>query len=64
MLKHSRLSDYKIKKIMRFFCVDIPATKAALLLGMNRNTTTRFFRLFREAICYHQEHEFKKFDTH
>jgi len=61
MLKYSKLSDYKIKKIMTHFCVDIPATKAALLLNMNRNTVTRFFKLFREAICYHQENEFKKF---
>jgi|GEM_PF-1272792 len=61
MLKYNRLSDYKIKKLMRRFCVDIPATKAALLLNMNRNTTTRFFRLFREAIWYHQEKEFKEF---
>jgi hypothetical protein len=60
MLKYSKLSDYKIKKIMTHFCVDIPATKTALLLNMNRNTVTRFFRLFREAICYHQENEFKK----
>jgi len=60
MLKYCRLSDYKMKKIMRCFCVDIPATKATLLLNMNRNTTTRFFRLFREAICYHQEKEFIK----
>ena len=61
MLKYSKLSNYKIKKIMRCFCVDIPATKAALLVNMNRNTTTRFYGLFRKAVCYHQEKEFEKF---
>ena len=44
------LSEYKVKKIMKCFCVDLTASKTALLLGMNRNTINRYFNLFREAI--------------
>ena len=47
------LSDYKIKKIMMFFCQDITASKTALLLGINRNTINRYFLLFRQKIAAH-----------
>ena len=47
------LSDYKIKKIMMFFCEDITASKTALLLGINRNTINRYFLLFRQKIAAH-----------
>ncbi|MDP8174868.1 IS1595 family transposase, partial [Pasteurella skyensis] len=29
MIKNSKLSNYKIKKIIHCFCVDIPASKTA-----------------------------------
>ena len=45
------LSDYKIKKIMRYFCEDITASKTAILLNSNRNTVNRYFNLFREKIA-------------
>ena len=45
------LSDYKIKKIMRFFCADITASKTAALTGINRNTINRYFNLFRLKIA-------------
>ena len=45
------LSDYKIKKIMRYFCEDITASKTAILLGINRNTINRYFNLFRHKIA-------------
>ncbi len=45
------LSDYKIKKLMRYFCEDITASKTAILLGINRNTINRYFNLFREKIA-------------
>ena len=47
------LSDYKIKKIMRFFCEDITASKTSILLGVNRNTINRYFNLFRLKIAAH-----------
>lgn len=59
MLKHSKISEYKIKKIMTHFCVDITADKTALLLGMNRKTVNRFYQMFREAIYIHQMEKFQ-----
>ena len=46
------LSDYKIKKIMRCFCVDLTASKTATLLEINRNTINRYFNLFRQKIAF------------
>lgn len=45
------LSEYKIKKIMRFFCEDITASKTAILTGINRNTINRYFNIFRLKIA-------------
>lgn len=49
-IKYSKLSDYKIKKIIRCFCSDIEATKTAEILDINRNTVNRFYKIFRELI--------------
>jgi len=54
MLRNSKLSDYYIKKIISCFCIDILASKTALLLGLNRNTINRWYGLFRRAIYCHQ----------
>jgi transposase-like protein len=50
-----------VKKLMYHFCVDIDATKTALLTGVNRNTVNRHFRMFREAIYLKQIYDFEKF---
>ena len=39
---------------MKHFCVDIPASKTATLLEINRNTINRYYGLFREALFWHQ----------
>ena len=39
------------------FAVDITATQAAQLLGLNRKTVNRYYRLFREAIHAHQNRQ-------
>lgn len=55
MIENSKLSNYKIKKIIQCFCIDIPASKTALLLNLNRNTINYYwYMLFREAIYDHQ----------
>lgn len=54
MIENSKLSHYKIKKIIQCFCVDIPASKTALLLNLNRNTINYWYMLFRETIYDHQ----------
>ena len=54
MIENSKLSNYKIKKIIQCFCIDIPASKTALLLNLNRNTINYWYMLFRKAIYDHQ----------
>jgi transposase-like protein len=58
-MERRRLSDYKVKKIISHFCVDVDATKASLLLGMSRGTLNRYYLLFRQLI-WHQRFEEKR----
>lgn len=51
LIKSSRLSRYKIKKLCRYFCADITAQHTAYLTGINRNTVNRFYKEFRILIC-------------
>jgi len=55
MFKNSKLSNLKVRKIIWCFCVDINATKTAILLGSNRNTINNWFNVFRRMIYIHQE---------
>ena len=60
MLKHKRLSTFKVKQIISTFCVDINASKSALLLGINRNTINHYYNEFRSAIYGSQMHKFEQ----
>lgn len=60
MLTYARISQYKVKKIIKHFCYDITASKAAGLLGINRNTINHWYLVFRKAIYAHQMREFEK----
>ena len=60
MLLHKRLSTFKIRNVISTFCADVNASKAALLLGINRNTINKYYNEFRRAIYTHQMKEFKK----
>ena len=55
MLKNKRLSDHRLRKLILCFCVDVTATQASVLLGLNRNTVNRWYGIFRRAIHAHQE---------
>jgi len=61
MKKYNRLSKYKIKKIIECFCIDIDATKASLILKLNRKTINRYYMMFREAIYIKQQEEMRRF---
>ena len=50
MEKYSKISRYKIKKILKLFCEDLPATKSAKILALNRKTIDRYYNIFREKI--------------
>lgn len=60
MHKHSKISKYLVKKIIFHFCVDIEASKTAILTGINRNTINRHYKMFREAIYLRQKYDFEK----
>lgn len=60
-MKYSKLSNYKIKRLIRCFAEELTATQTAKMEGVNRNTVDRFFTLFREAIVAYQESSKVKF---
>ena len=54
------LSDYKIKKILWHFVVDVTAAGASELLGINCNTVNRYYIFFRKIIYCYQQERFEK----
>jgi len=50
----AKISTYKIKKIIKHFCVDILASKTAILVGLNRKTINHWYNKFRLAIYAYQ----------
>lgn len=45
-----KVSDYKIKKLLGFFLEDLTSTEAARHIKLSRNTTDRFYGIFREIL--------------
>src|SRR5688500_8122851 len=60
-VRTGRLGYYWIKKLVQHFCLDVDATRTALLTGINRNTVNAYFKRFRQLIFEHQIRDFKKF---
>lgn len=60
-VKYSKISDYKIKKIIRCFCVELTATQTSVLLQINRNTINRYYLMFRKVIFKKQTSDLEKF---
>ena len=50
MIKYSKLSSQKIRRILELFLWDYTATQTAELLEISRNTINRYYNLFREEI--------------
>ncbi len=48
----SRISEKKIREIVRYFAADLTALQAARLSGLNRNTVNRYYRALRERILW------------
>ena|ERR1700722_1971650 len=55
--KKNGLSEYRQKKIMWAFAVDLTATQTAHFLGLDRKTVNRYYGLFRTAIHAHQRQQ-------
>jgi transposase len=61
MIKWAKLSTFKIKKVLQYFCEDLTATQTSKLLNLNRNTVNKYYKLFREKIVLYQETTNKPF---
>jgi transposase len=60
MNKQQKITKYKIREIVKYFCLDIPANKTAILLKLNRKTVNRYYNVFREAIQIDRNTKLKK----
>jgi len=58
--RQSKISDYKIKKILKCFSADLTALSTAKILGFNRKTVDRYFNIFRERILEYSHNEIDK----
>ena len=47
----SRISEAKIRQLVKLFSVDLTASQIAELSGVNRNTVNRYVTAFRERIA-------------
>ncbi len=61
MFKNSKLSSYKVEKIIECFCLDIDVTKTAQLLCHYRKTINRYYGTFRHLIHEFQTREMGQF---
>ncbi len=62
MLCHNRpISNYKKRKIISCFCLDLTAVQTSKLLGLNRNTINKYFNIFRKVIYQYQVSQKKQF---
>jgi transposase len=59
-MKYSKLSDYKIKQILKCFSLELTAFQAAKQLSLNRHTIGRYYNIFREKIALYQENNLQK----
>jgi transposase len=46
-LRHARVSEVKLRQVLKYFCADLTAVQAAELGGLNRKTVLRLYTLFR-----------------
>ena len=52
LVKYSKISDYKIKKVLLYFCADVDATKTSYLLG--KHFEFGHNSIFRQIYIYNQ----------
>jgi len=53
----SKISEAKIRQVVKLFAVDLDASQIASVTGLNRNTINRYLAAFRERIARHCEAE-------
>ena len=57
VLKRARILTKKFREILKYFSLDIEATKVAQLTGLNRNTVNKYLLLVRKRIAEECEME-------
>lgn len=57
MFKYSKISNYKVKKILLCFANNLTATETSKLEKLNRTTINKYYHLFRELIYEYTEHK-------
>lgn len=53
----SKISEAKIRELIRLFALNLDATQIAVLTGLNRNTVNRFLKALRERIAQYCEEQ-------
>ena len=61
MLKWSKLSEYKIRKVVECFSLDLTATQTAALLRLNRKTVNALYQRFRLLITWQRMNQRREF---
>lgn len=61
MFKWSKLSSYRVKKVVECFCFDLTATQAAGLLKLNRKTVNALYNRFRLLIRLQRMNDRRQF---
>ena len=59
-MKHSKISDYQLRKILHCFCLELTAVQTSQQLKLNRHTIDRYYNIFRERIAQYQEQQTQK----
>ena len=54
---HSKISEKKIRELIRLFALDLNALQIAELTGLNRNTVNRYLKAIRKRIATFSEQE-------
>lgn len=54
---HSKISEKKIREMIRLFALDLNALQIAELTGLNRNTVNRYLKAIRKRIAAFSEQE-------
>lgn len=57
-LKRSKISDAKIRELVKYFVLDLQAIQIAKIVKLNRNTVNRYVTHFRQKIAKSCEKEF------
>ncbi len=61
MLEWSKLSEYKIRKVVECFSLDLTATQTAALLRLNRKSVNALYQRFRLLITWQRMNQRREF---